>query len=651
MSGPASSTAAEVDLLAETYAASTQKIQTLLRAKDDTSRFVGLALLKSVLDNTPDLQSDEGTIQSLWESIPPKFLDRLIKTGSRSGSKPTKKPSSAAASNDMLDLGVSVIHTFAALLPEDARQSSRLLGRIPHLVACLLYCSDDTARLALETLVSLVNHLEGARAFTEIQDLSPLTEIAPSQPLALDTLLHAWLTAATSSTDKSSLTSKIDSAVGSLVSSFKGTDAVTLLAFLASLLPRLDSEVLPPNPKWLPQLSKFIRDLVISRPTAAGRAAFTNLAAALLETYPLQAPQLLFTEQPTLSTPNASTPSSYLLINLLLVDLRATLPTLLARLNDPSYYPPTAHRLTSAFNVLSHFIGFLLRSADSADSPGPAISPDLLLKLRTSVSETISLTAEYLRDRWDASVAGALGLHPDARTAATTAASGASRLALAWDAKSGGGVAEDGLVLAAVRAMAIWVREDDNELLRKEVAGLADMLVELYRGSGREGGLDFRRPVLVALEGVVVEKKGRVAVLENGGWEVLVGDLLDVFEASSAGRVDGGDAARGVEIVRVLLPVVEEEHPGPREAWMDVVTRVAAWSVPVGKQPAVVEECQVAVLQLATALLEGTHPGMRKRFVHSISAVIRVAGQLRAEGDRLSEEALEDVLETLAGLR
>ncbi len=120
-------------------AASIQKIQTLLRAKDDTSRFVGLALLKSVLDNTPDLRSDEGAIESLWESIPPKFLDRLIKTGSGSGPKQPKKPSSGTASNDMLDLGVSVIHTFAALLPENARQSPKLSQRIPHLVACLLY--------------------------------------------------------------------------------------------------------------------------------------------------------------------------------------------------------------------------------------------------------------------------------------------------------------------------------------------------------------------------------------------------------------------------------------------------------------------------------------------------------------------------------
>lgn len=118
----------------EEQAGSIQKIQTLLRAKDDTSRFVGLALLKSVLDNTPELRSNEDAISTFWESIPSKFIDRLIRTGS-------KQLSSGAGrdSNDMLDLAVSVLHTFTALLPDNAKHNARLLDRIPQLVACLLH--------------------------------------------------------------------------------------------------------------------------------------------------------------------------------------------------------------------------------------------------------------------------------------------------------------------------------------------------------------------------------------------------------------------------------------------------------------------------------------------------------------------------------
>lgn len=108
------------------------KIQDLLRSKDDTSRFVGLALLKSVLDNSPDLQKDGDVIQSLWDSISPKFLARLLKSGSQPGSD-------GSQSRDMLDLAVAVLHTFAVLLPDAAKQDDKLLKRIPALADAVLY--------------------------------------------------------------------------------------------------------------------------------------------------------------------------------------------------------------------------------------------------------------------------------------------------------------------------------------------------------------------------------------------------------------------------------------------------------------------------------------------------------------------------------
>ena len=116
----------------ENQATSLDKVRQFLGAKDDTSRFVGLALLKSVLYNSLELQSDEDTITSLWNCISPKFLDRLLRTGSNPG-KDQKH------SKDMLDLAVAVIHTFAILLPSDAKQDPRFLNRIPKLTTAVLY--------------------------------------------------------------------------------------------------------------------------------------------------------------------------------------------------------------------------------------------------------------------------------------------------------------------------------------------------------------------------------------------------------------------------------------------------------------------------------------------------------------------------------
>ncbi|KAK1751565.1 e9b59b6a-f39c-4d2a-9b94-75afe2ab05bc [Echria macrotheca] len=614
--------------------ASIAKIQTLLRANDDTSRFVGLALLKSVLDNSVELREDEDTLISLWESIPPKFVDRLLRTGNKESSS-TEDGASKSRNRDMLDLAVSVMHTFVALLPGRAARDSSMIGRIPLLVASLLHCSGDTLKAALETLISLVSKPEGAKVFVGVQDLTPLTENAPSQPLTLDVLLHAWLNAMPAA-NKDHLRSIIDQTIGNLVSSFKGTDGVTLLAFLADLLPRLEPEVLPPNPSWLPSVSKFIFQLVISRPTASSRAAFTNLSAALLETYPLQAPPLLFAND----TPNDEKPLSYLLINLILVDLRSSLPLLLEQLNTP-LYQPTAHRLTSAFNILTNYTGFLLRSSSSS-----VLSPSHLLKLRTLISETLSVTIEFLRDRYDASTAGALGLHPSARTS--------DHISLTWDsADAATTLANDPLTLAAVRSLAIWLREDDNDMLRREAAGLVDLLLDLYQSTSDH---PFRRPVLVALEGITAEKKGRDAFLDNNGWDVLAGDMLSILTSSD--KTDEKEAETGVEIVRVLIHVAETESPGPREAWMDLVTKVAAWYYvppPGDKNVGMAEEFQVAVLQLVTALLVGTHPGVRRRYVHSTSAVLGIAKVLRERivrggGEAGLVEGLDDVLVTLGGL-
>lgn len=351
---------------------------------------------------------------------------------------------------------------------------------------------------------------------------------------------------------------------------------------------------------------------------------------------------MLFASQPT---EEKSLP--YLLISLVLIDIRSSCPTLLEKLNSPGY-DILSRRLTSGFDIVSSFIGYLIRSLDDEDSP-LFMEPNLLLKLRKSISETISVTIEYLRDRWDASVAGAMGLHPDARTG-TTATSKGSHLTVAWDSAKDK-VEEDPLVLAAVRALAIWIREDDSSVLRNEASGLLDMLLDLYKSS-LSTKYDFRPAVLVALEGVLTVRTGKDVFFQSEGWDVLAKDFLGILQRSTK-EVNEPDASRGIEIVRILLSIAEEEASGTREGWMDVITGVAAWDVPDVEQPLMVREFQLAALQLCATLLDRASAGLRKRYAHSMSAIIGVANQLRRHlpSDEELEEQLEDVLVTLSSLR
>jgi hypothetical protein len=112
-------------------AASIEYMRGLLRAKDDTSRFVGLALLKSLLDNQPLLREDSGQVVTLWEAISPKFLDRLLRAGKNQNV--TKEEA-----RNLVDIAVSVLHTFTGLLPEELRDNKRLVGRSPALVNAII---------------------------------------------------------------------------------------------------------------------------------------------------------------------------------------------------------------------------------------------------------------------------------------------------------------------------------------------------------------------------------------------------------------------------------------------------------------------------------------------------------------------------------
>lgn len=404
----------------------------------------------------------------------------------------------------------------------------------------------------------------------------------------------------------------------------------------------------------------LLRNLISIKPTAAGRAAYTKLAAALLQAYPVTFPELLF--KGNTSSSIDSKPFSYLFVNLLLIDLRSSFPSLLAQLNS-SDYPPTSQRLAAAFDILSGFIGFLVRSLDNEGfSSGFSLAPDLLLTIRKNIAETMSLTIEYLRDRWDASVAGVSGLHPEARTG-TVATSEGTRLTLTWESMKDN-VNADPLVLAGIRALAIWIREDENENLRNESAGLMDMFLELYK-SESQSSLDFRYPALLALEAILITEQSVETFLGQSGWEILFLDLKSILQSTSNDTTTTSsstlaEANRGLQIVQVLLVVIDSPATSfPREDWMTVVTTAAAMNISSSTPSSTILEFQIAMLQLSSALLSKAAGGMMKRYITSYAALSGLVNQLKVQTNDIVDETeggelrglLEDVALDLENLR
>jgi hypothetical protein len=337
---------------------------------------------------------------------------------------------------------------------------------------------------------------------------------------------------------------------------------------------------------------------------------------------------------------------SYLFINLILIDVRSSLPTLLEKLNTPEY-PALSERLTSALVIMSFFINHLSQMIDETDdamfADGEA---ELLLKLRDSVVETLSALVEYLRDRWDAAVAGVQGLHYDVRYGKSHTASG-SLMTVTWDSKHEG-VTEDRFLLAALRVLGDWIREDDAPTLRIEAINLMDLLMDLYQPStAARVGITTRPLVLGLLDGILKTDEGVQALSEHGGWSTLSKDLLSILTDSD--ETDEPSHRLGQHISEILTTLTEARSTTPDD-WLDLVTGVAAYNVPPSNPPMLsLQQLWADVLQLATTLLINAPLGVKRQYVHSASAVMGVASVIQER--KLEDQIREEIQDAIALLR
>jgi hypothetical protein len=116
---------------AQSATAAVDQVILLLKSRDDTSKFVGLAVLKTILDNQQELRRDPVIITRCWNAISPRFLDRLLRA--RESERKAKEEA-----RNMVDLAAGVIHTFTVLLPPEAENEEKLLGRCEGLLAALV---------------------------------------------------------------------------------------------------------------------------------------------------------------------------------------------------------------------------------------------------------------------------------------------------------------------------------------------------------------------------------------------------------------------------------------------------------------------------------------------------------------------------------
>lgn len=405
-------------------------------------------------------------------------------------------------------------------------------------------------------------------------------------------------------------------------------------------------------PTWLNPLAKIIIQSYTrshKANSAKGKQAIVTLAASLLHLFPSQFPNLLFDRNSMQEEYKDSKPKAkpFLFVKLLLIDIKTSIPSLQEILNSP-HYLDTSTRIAYTYDIISAFIGFLVQMLDQDENSPPISSeangirnsfpfpPSLLLEFRADISEALSLTIEHLRDRFDSSIAGAAGLDPAARSCPDGATN--VPLSITWDSSSTV-IDEDPLTLSELRTLAIWLREDENDALRRESAGIMDLLLTLYDTEGKK--LDFKSPVLIALKGIIIVPEGIDTFLAAEGWSILVKDLQRTITNPS-----NDTAFLGVDIVRVLLAVAESDIASPsKEEWIKVIKFVTYGASAVSKAEDSVLDLRIAIAQLAVEVLTKAPKGVRRRHLGPAREVLRFSREaLEAGVGGGAKEGLEEVI-------
>lgn len=365
----------------------------------------------------------------------------------------------------------------------------------------------------------------------------------------------------------------------------------------------------PANLSWLGSLVDFIYQSCLSQQapiTAENREAAVILAAAALHTFPFSLPSLIFGGARLTENTEGSKPLSYLFIKLLIVDIRSSIPSLQTSVNSNDF--PTLDRIAASYDILSAFLGFLIRLLDESHglTTSPLqISPSLILQIRADISEAMSLTIEFLRDRFDK----------------FTSQPNTSNLINSIPAP-GIVTTKDPLTLSQLRTLALWLRDDDNDALREEASSLTEVFLTLYALDNQP--LEFRSPILIALEGILNVPQGVEAFLAADGWSILTLDLQTILSLSS------GDSPRGIEIVRILLGVAESDVVGPaKEDWMEIINLACSVSSHASCNEL---ELTVSIAQLAVEVLTRAPRNVRYKWMGAVNHVLAMAtGILRRE--------------------
>ncbi|TGZ80951.1 DUF1941-domain-containing protein [Ascodesmis nigricans] len=550
-----------------------------LARKDDTSRFVGLTMLLSLTRQLDQAQFHDLMLQCT-QVLDGRFLDRLLKSGT----------SNAA----MMELASHVMEALGTVLVASG-DVQYLTDRIPSLVQALSASTNNTFDVILSTLLALSTIEKGATSIIALEDLSPLFAFFPISQTANRTILGVFSGAKHNNADRvRHHLQRLLEHISPRACQWDRAAAVSGFVTLDKVFKILAPEIIPTPGQWIQCIYDTLRIVSTSGNSLNDRTVCIGLAARLLEIASLDS-VFSFTK---LSDQKSRT-SAFLFIQLVTIDLRAAYPKLAERLHSDEYDILSSEQ-SDRLDVLGKFLVFLLSLDDLLET---GVEPDLILRLRGDMGESMVMTIEFLRDRWDDSNAELKG-------------ETASRLQEITDSRSATRAQDDPLVTAGVQTLAIWLKEEDSH--HKEAAGITDIFLTLWGANGGQN-TGFKHIILCALQALADEKEGRQQFLAHDGWTPLWNDIRPIYESLESRSSD--DIMFAIDTARLICDILRFETVG-HVSWAQQVINlldVKAQSDALALDDLALQ-LQISLLHLASTC----YVGARRAVSGSVEGTVRV---------------------------
>ena len=355
------------------------------------------------------------------------------------------------------------------------------------------------------------------------------------------------------------------------------------------------------------------------------------LTACLVQVYPDEFPQRLFSANMKDNSGATPIPLSWRFIRSRLIDINTWIFPLAKTPGGPKY-EANADRVFQSYRILSAFIEYLAQPSGAAENEegdlrASPFAADVLKLIRKDLSQCCSMTIKALSERFD--VVRASTTNIDVSTGLPHPSSpGVERMR------------EDRLAGIQVYMLALWLREKDTHGLREEAGGIVNLLLVIYC---QEVKTDPQ--TLFLLEALLVHKENIDLFLHNKGWEILIDKVRQIFDSPSASEQL---LPPGLQMTNILGSVAFHliDSKAESDHWMDFV-KIARTLEADGSRELI--KYKMAVASLAILLVLDLPPPRYK--IDIVKELMKVAKKLLEAGGAVDEAIRQRLNVALKGLQ